>query len=347
MKYRYRPQRNYGCRINDLYTYKGLDTVVLENDLVRISVLAGKGTDIYEYVYKPTGLDYMWLSSGGVQNPSEYLPTSPDPISTMIDYYSGGWQVVFPNGGPSSVYQGAQFGQHGEVLHMPWDWEIVEDTEERISVRFSVYTKKVPFHVTRTMTLERNSPSLWIEEEIENLCAFPQQYMWGQHLAYGKPFVEPGCRIRLPEGTLVVTESTDSPISPPGRVLRGEPQNWPITRAPNGTSTDLSVLPEMGAPSDICYLTNFKESAWYEIENPRLGIGFRVEWDAATLPYLWYWQEFGATTDYPWYGRHYNIGLEPFAGYPTWGLSEAIRNGSAGKIGPYEKKRLWLRTSPF
>jgi len=28
----------------------------------------------------------------------------------------------------------------------------------------------------------------------------------------------------------------------------------------------------------------------------------------ASVPHL-YWQEFGATTGYPWYG-HYNIGLE-------------------------------------
>lgn len=346
MKHKHRPQRNYGCRIHDQYTYQGLDTVVLENDLVRISILAGKGTDIYEYVYKPAGIDYMWLTSRGVQNPTDYLPTSPDPISTMIDYYPGGWQVVFPNGGPSSEYQGANFGQHGEVYHMPWDWTILEDTEERISVRFSVYTKKVPYRVTRTMTLEKNSPALTIEEEIENLSALPQQYMWGQHLAYGQPFAEPGCLIQMPEGIRIQTDSADSPVAPPGRIQREASYNWPLARAVDGAIIDLSVLPEPGAASDVCYLMGFKDEAWYQIDNPRLGVGFRVEWDAAVLPYVWYWQEFGATQGYPWYGRHYNIGLEPFAGYPTLGIAEAIRNGSAGEIGPYEKKKLVLRTQP-
>lgn len=346
MKQRYRPQRNYGCRIHDQYTYMGLDVVVLENDLVRISVLPGKGTDIFEYVHKPAGIDYMWLSAGGVQNPSAYLPTSPDPVSTMIDYFAGGWQVAFPNGGPTSVYKGAQFGQHGEVTHMPWDWTILEDSEDRIAVRFSVRTKKVPYRMTRTMALDKHSPALTIEEEIENVSAFPQQYMWGQHITFGRPFVEPGCRIRLPDGIRVITEAVDSPVCSPGRIRRGVPQSWPLAIAPDGTQIDLSVLPEHGSPPDICYLTGFEELAWYEIENPRLGASLRVEWDAKTLPHLWYWQEFGASDGYPWYGRHYNIGLEPFAGYPTWGLQEAIRNGSAGEIGPYESKKLQLRVKP-
>jgi hypothetical protein len=76
-------------------------------------------------------------------------------------------------------------------------------------------------------------------------------------------------------------------------------------------------------------------------------MGIKVEWDAEILPYLWYWQEFGATKGYPWYGRHYNIGLEPFAGYPTHGLEKAISNGSAGSIGPGERKTFSMQTSPF
>jgi hypothetical protein len=56
------------------------------------------------------------------------------------------------------------------------------------------------------------------------------------------------------------------------------------------------------------------------------------------MPYLWFWQEFGATQGYPWYGRHYNIGLEPFSSYPTSGLAEAVRNGTALTIGAKETR---------
>lgn len=132
----YRPQRNYACRIHDQYRYHGMQTVVMENDLVRISILVDKGTEIFEFLYKPRDLDFMWLTEGGVSDPNAYLPTSPDPVSTFIDYYPGGWQEVFPNGGPSSTYSGVSYGQHGEVAHMPWDYDIVEDTLSELPFDF-------------------------------------------------------------------------------------------------------------------------------------------------------------------------------------------------------------------
>lgn len=94
--------------------------------------------------------------------------------------------------------------------------------------------------------------------------------------------------------------------------------------------------------SEIVYLSGFTDG-WYQIEDPARRLGFRVEWDAATMPYLWYWQEFGATEGYPWYGRHYNIGLEPFSSYPTNGLAEAVANGTALTLGPRERRAFWLR----
>lgn len=344
---RYRPQRNYGCRIHNQVSYKSLKTVVLENDLVRVSVLVDKGTEIFEYLYKPKDLDFMWLTDNGVQNPNEYLPTSPDPVATFVDYYSGGWQEVFPNGGPTSAYLGAQFGQHGEVAHMPWDYEIVQDTEQLISVQFSVRTKKLPFRLTKKLTLELGSSSLLIEEQLDNLSDIPLRYMWGQHLAFGKPFLEPGCRIIVPNHVKMITESVESPVSLPGRVRRGGAYDWPFGVAETGDQVDLSVLPERGTLSDMMYLTGFEAQAWYKVENSARGMGMQVEWDAAEMPCLWYWQEFGATEGYPWYGRHYNIGLEPFAGYPTLGLEEAIRNDSAGAIGARERKTFRLKTSPY
>jgi len=61
--------------------------------------------------------------------------------------------------------------------------------------------------------------------------------------------------------------------------------------------------------------------------------------------YLWYWQEFGDTAGYPWFGRHYNIGLELFSSYPTHGLAQAIRNGTAGTINGKEVRAFSLSAS--
>ena len=344
---RYRSQRNYGCRIHDQITTFGMRTIVLENEVVRISILADKGTEIFEYLFKPKDLDFMWLTENGIQNPLINLPASADPAYSFVDNYSGGWQEVFPNGGLPSVYLGAQFGQHGEVALMPWDYEIVQDTAECITVRFRVKTKKVPFQLTKSLTLTSGSPSLLIKEQLENASDVPLRYMWGQHIAFGKPFLEPGCKIYLPDHIKMITENPESPISVPGRVRRGFYYDWPYGVDKEGSFVDFSVLPPKGTPSDILYLYGFGNQAWYRVENNSLGMGIKVAWDGAVMPYLWYWQEFGATKGYPWYGRNYNIGLEPFTGYPTLGLETAIRNNSAGTAVPRGVINFWFRTTPY
>lgn len=343
---RYRQQRNFGCRIHDQYSYFGMRTLVLENEKLRLSLLLDKGGEIFECLYKPLDLDLVWLSENGVQNPMDYLSTSADPTAAFIDYYPGGWQEVLPNGGPTASYLGAQYGQHGEVAHMPWDYDIIKDTPEEIQVTLSVRTKKIPFRVTKTFILTSGSSQIKVKEQLENLGTTDLHYMWGHHLVFGKPFALPGSKIGLPNGVEIITESKDSEVAAPGRIVRGGAYRWPQADTVDGT-LDLSILPERDTPSDIIYLTNFGQNGWYTLENQDLYLGVKVEWDATQFPYLWYWQEFGGTKTYPWYGRHYNVGLEPFSSYPTHGLEEAIRNGSAAEIAPGEIKSYWMKLTPY
>jgi galactose mutarotase-like enzyme len=330
----YRPQRNWGARVRE-YRYRGMRAVFLENERLRVGVLADKGTDVFEFNYKPRDADFVWLTAGGVRNPTSYLSTSPDPLATFVDYYPGGWQEVFPNGGVPSEYLGARFGQHGEVANLPWDYEISEDTEEAVAVRFSVRTQKTPFYLEKTLRLRSGEGRLCVEERLVNESEVPLRAMWGHHIAFGRPFLEEGCRIRLPEGATVVPHG--EAVHPEGRRVRGDTEHaWPIAEDPSGGEVDLSVLPARGTMSEMLYLTDLSEG-WYEVENPRRGLALRVEWDVGLMPYLWYWQEYGASNFYPWYGRHYNIGLEPFSSMPTNGLAEAVENGTALAIGPREE----------
>ncbi len=110
--------------------------------------------------------------------------------------------------------------------------------------------------------------------------------------------------------------------------------------APDGGTTDLSVVPAPGSPSDIAYLSGFGDNGWYELRSGDDGAGVQVAWDATVLPYLWLWHELGATADWPWWGRAYVVGLEPFAGYPTDGLAAAVANGSALTLEPHGARHL-------
>ena len=340
----HRIQRNWGPRVRE-FVYQGMRLIVLENERLRVGVLAGKGTDVVEFNYKPRDLDFAWLTAGGVRNPSSYLSTSPDPLATFIDAYPGGWQEVFPNGGAPSSYLGAQYGQHGEVSNLPWDVRLAEESEAAVAVGFSVRTQKVPFRIEKEVRLVAGEPTLQVRETIVNECDVALEAMWGHHIALGRPFLDETCLVRVPDGTTVIPHP--EPIHPRGRRVRGDRAfDWPIGEGYAGESVDLSVLPPRGTLSDIVYLTDFQEG-WYEVEHRGKGVGFRVEWDVSQMPFLWYWQEFGASGGYPWYGRHYNVGLEPFSSYPTNGLAEAAANGSALRFGAGQPRTFWLRATVY
>ena len=72
----YTHERNYGCRLTE-YVYKGLKTITLENEIIRVTILIDKGTDIIEFLHKPTDTDFMWRSPLGVRNPNNFVPTIP------------------------------------------------------------------------------------------------------------------------------------------------------------------------------------------------------------------------------------------------------------------------------
>ena len=58
------------CVISDDWTYRGMQVIWMENDFLRIGILAGRGSDIFEFRYKPLDLDYMLRLNKGILNPN-------------------------------------------------------------------------------------------------------------------------------------------------------------------------------------------------------------------------------------------------------------------------------------
>jgi len=335
-----RPARNWGARVHEI-AIAGVRAVVLENELLRVTVLAGLGSDVIEFCYKPRDLDATWLSPGGLRDPRQMAGAAADDVSAFLDHYRGGWQEVLPNGGAPSRYRGAALAQHAEVSGLPWDAEVTADDAGAVEVTFTVRTTRLPLRVRKSMRLAAGSAQLAISESVTNEAAVPVATMWGQHLAYGPPLLVPGSRINIQNG-LVVTPHPD-PINPPERlVAAGGPWDWPVVPTAAGGEVDLSVVRPWGTPSDIVYLSGFTDG-WYELLDPGGTVGVRVEWDATVLPYLWLWTELGATRDYPWWGGGRVLGLEPFSSYPTSGLAEAADNGTALVLPPGDARDLWWR----
>lgn len=316
--------RNFGCRISDEWDLKGMKTVVMENEFLRITVLADKGSDIYEFLYKPLDIDFMWRRPGGLRNPNHGLPTNITEAGSFLDYYEGGWQEILPSGGSACTYKGVSYGQHGEVCNLPWKAQIIQDDPKTISCRFSVRALRIPLRVEKTLTLKSGKAILFIEEKLINECPEPLDLMWGHHLAFGEPFLDAHCRIDTPAKEIYIHPDE---YSQNHRFSAGETFKYPFAKSRSGKKVDFRKIPPPAQKSeDMTYFTGLAKP-WFALTHTQKKVGFGLRWSGEVFKYLWYWQVFKGGAGFPWYGQTYNIGLEPWTSLPTSGLAEAVKQG--------------------
>jgi hypothetical protein len=276
-------RRHHGCRV-DYFEWRRHQLIVMENELVRVGILASKGAEIIEFRYKPRDLDVLWHAPQPLMQ-GDYVPTRAREQGAFLDYYNGGWQEIFPSAGPATEIEGAQLGQHGEVALLPWDVSVGEDSAERVELEFSVETIRTPFRIERRMSLAAGSSVLRIDEEAQNLGEQALPYAWGHHPVLGPPFLAEGCRIEMPPCKVEGRQGVQ-PFDPavPSKVARTE---------------DVLVHSEL-------------TGNWCAVRNPALQLAAGVAWDTAVLPYLWMWRVYGGSWGYPYFGREYCLGIEPF-----------------------------------
>jgi hypothetical protein len=98
----------------------------------------------------------------------------------------------------------------------------------------------------------------------------------------------------------------------------------------DGKLVDISKVPsESDNVSDIIFISDIPEG-YYEIINEKLKIGFFMEFPKEIFKYIWFWRIAKGSYNYPWWGRNYNIALEPFSSLPN--LSEAIKRNDQLKL---------------
>jgi hypothetical protein len=324
--------------------WHNLRAIILQNELLQIVVLVDKGNEIIQFLYKPMDIDFLWRAPNPVQAPDRFARAAGSSVTPFFDHWDGGWIEIIPNGGPACEYKGAAYGFFGETINVPWNYKILEDTPQRVRVAFWVRLTRLPLLVQKTLTLESGTSALFIEEKVSNLGSEMIDFMWGHHPVIGTPFLDASCRIAVPDCTVEVFGPEDGPDHRMGLYQTGR---WPLIKDREGEPLDLRIVPAHSSRTmDNCYLYGFK-SGWAAITNTNLKVGFGLAWDDSVFKYLWLWQAFGGGVGYPWYGRTYNIGIEPWSSYPCTGLQESIKNGTALQLAAGQTLDAWVTATVF
>lgn len=334
----YSHHRNYGCRLRE-FVLSDFRAVSLENEKIRVTILIDKGTDIYEILYKPKDVDFLWKSYLGLRSMRNYQPMTPGTSGMFLDFYEGGWQELFPWGGHASEYRGVNTGLHGEVALSPWDYRVDVDNPEEVQISCSIRTRRVPFLLKKTFTLYRNRATLRINEVAQNESEESIHVVWGHHPAYGWPFLDDTCVIDMPPCRVRTAAYLDAT----SRLAENVEGSWPTFRLRSGGETDLSIISGPSSRSqDLAFLYGFQEG-WYALRNRSQEVGIGLAWDPEVFPWVWLWQVFRGGPDYPFWGAEYVTAIEPTTSMATR-FSDAISNGTAKLIPGFGnmQSEMWL-----
>jgi hypothetical protein len=294
----------------------GWRSLTIEDEALRVTVLPEKGADIVELVDRASGVDPLFRAPWGLRPPGA-PPREGSGDLEFLWNYEGGWQELFPNANDAARYAGETIPFHGEVAMLPW--EVATDGDD--TLRCSVRCRRTPFRLERVMRLADGE--LVLHETVTNESNAPAHFVWGHHCVVGPPFLEAGCRLHTPAQTV---ETIAEVWEESARLEPAQRERWPNARLRTGKTVDLSFVPgpEAGSHDDV-YLDDL-QAGWVAVENPRLALAFRLEWDAAVFRWIVSWQPYGGAHELPLRGA-YALGIEPWV--TRGNLEQAIETGEA------------------
>ena len=271
--------------------YKGVDSIVIENDTVRAVILPGRGAKIASLALKRPDLpatESLW------QIPEEKYGYQPRYGDVFGGEDGSGYDDMFPSISPytpkEGPWEGIPFPDHGEVWSIPWECSVLDG-----GLICSVHGIRIPCRISRTLTLEERT--LRLTYTLQNCCGFPLSFQWAAHAIFR---VSRGSTLLVPEGMDEIINAFD------GRRLQKAGKRYRFPRFAGPSGGDLRIIP--GPEVRDCQKYWFAgpvPEGWCGIRNPDTGLETTVSFDPGKTPYLGIWVNAGGWND------SFNIGIEP------------------------------------
>ena len=269
--------RGHGIRGYQVSTGGGLD----------FNVLADRCLDILDF--RHNGRSLCWHSGVGPVSPAYY---EADGANFLRSFFGGMLTTCgLTNAGTPCEDEGKTYPLHGRIANTPaervrWsaDWE---GGEYVLQIEGEVREARVfgpRLVLKRRIRTALGSSSVMIEDTMENEGFSEEPFLLLYHVNAGFPVLDEGAEVYI-----------DSRVTPLGEFAAAGLDAWTRAIAPTHNLAEQCYVHDVAADAD--------GMAQAEIWNGRIGLGFRVRYRKAELPYLWQWKMMGE--------RDYVMGLEP------------------------------------
>ncbi len=298
-----------GVRIQTDWNYRGLDAIIIENELLRVDIFPQAGAKIYNYIFKPADHNFMW------HHPRIDLEAVPLGLP-YDDHFSGGWDELFPNDAPG-LFQGAMLPDHGELWCRPWDYDVVKDTPDEVVLYLRHRGAVTSTIVEKWLTMRSGEAKLHFLHRITNIGKDPLDFLWKLHPAIS---VDKNCRVDVPGRRGEFVGPDWSRLADANSVF-----DWPIATNPRGEKADISVvMPLETGNRDFVYVSDLY-AGWCALTDTKKRIGFALVFPKDIFPYVWLFMPAGGWRDIQ------TVVMEPCTTCPK-DLDIAVARGSTAHL---------------
>ena len=287
--------------------YRNRRAVQIENELVRVTVLA-EGGHIAEILDKATGVNPLWTPPWPSIEPSAYDPAKhplygADAESKLLAGIMGHNLCLDIFGGVSAEEAAAGLTVHGEASVAPYE---IESSGAALTMRARFPHAQLAF--TRSIELEGDKTV--INETVENLSATDRPVGWTQHVTMGPPFIEVGhTRFDAPCTKSKVFEGE---FAAGGYMKTAAEFDWPMVPTKGGGAVDMRTY--IDAPVSGAYSAHLMDPerpvSYFSAWSPSSEVLFGYVWKQADFPWLGIWEENHSRTAPPWNGQALTRGME-------------------------------------
>ena len=291
-------------RVSTDWSYRDMQTIILENDLIRIVCIPDLGGKIWQITEKSQGKDMLW------HNPR----IKPRPVAmhaSYDDHFYGGWDELFPND-IAELIQDESMPDHGEVWSLPWDYEVQQLADEVI-VHLWVETPISVCRMEKWIKLRTGEWKIRFEHKLTNHGDKPLPFLWKLHIA-----------MQVDEYARIDAGAKQVYIEDFGTPRNGQTQityTWPYAPDAAGRLHDMRLcLPDTSRTDEFQYMTEM-DAGWCSLTDTRSGIGLGLAFDTVVFRSCWLFAAYGG------WRKLNTVVLEPCTGYPV-SVQQGIEAGT-------------------